>query len=576
MNIPECRGTAVIFLSTQCPISRSSIPVLKKLHTTYRKQGVPLYGVICSPGVTRAEALQHRTEFAIDFPIIFDTSGELRRLLQPTHAPQAFVISSKGRILYSGQIDDRFSDIGQRRDAARTHYLKEALQATIEGHKVPIPKTTPVGCRLEELPTPSNTTLVTYHRDIAPILSAQCAACHRDGEAAPFTLLSYDDACQHAAQIVEVTQSRFMPPWHPTPGFGHFQNERRLTDHQITLIQQWVAAGKPAGNPADEPPRATFTTGWQLGEPDLVLRMDQAFALSESGPDVHQHFVLATGIKRNRLVSAVEFRPGNPRVVHHACFYVDDTGSARKLDAEQAGFGYGGFVGPGFPNTGALRSWLPGMSPQRLPDGMGQPLAGESDLVLEIHYQRSGKPETDQSTVGIYFAPPTAKQAVAELQVMNKSLVIPAGEKRHRHIASYTLPQAATLLDAAPHLHLLGREMKATATKPDGTIVPLIWIENWDFNWQGQYLYVTPVSLPEGTRIDVEAWFDNSAENPLNPHSPPQTVTWGEQTQEEMAICHFRYVCNSPQELWRMNQHHAAYSQDQHRQYEQMLKTVQK
>lgn len=572
----NCQATAIVFLSTECPISRSYLPLLKKLSAQYHKHGMSLYGVISAPGVTRAAALQHREEFALDFPVIFDASGELRRLLQPTHAPQAIVISVKGKVLYSGRIDDRYSQVGQRRDQARVHDLRDALQSTLEGRKVPASVTTPVGCRLEDLPAAATDMAVTYHRDIAPILYAQCADCHREGEAAPFTLLSYDDACRHAAQMVDVTQSRFMPPWHPEPGFGHFQNERRLTDQQIAMIQRWVQAGKPAGNPADEPPRPRFTPGWQLGTPDLILKMDEAYALSEAGPDVHQHFVLPTGIKRNRLVAAVEFRPGNPRVVHHACFYVDDTGSARKLDAKQTDVGYGSFVGPGFANTGALRSWLPGMSPQRLPEGTGQPLKGDSDLVLEIHYQRSGKPETDQSTVGIYFAPTSARHEVAELQVMNKALIIPAGEKRYRHLASYTLPAAATLLDAAPHLHLLGREMKAIATKPDGTVVPLIWIKHWDFNWQGQYLYVNPVALPQGTRIDVEAWYDNSAENPLNPHSPPQAVSWGEQTHEEMAICHFRYHCGTPQDLRAMNQHHASYCHDQQRQYDQMRKTAQK
>jgi len=570
------QATVVVFLSVECPISRSYLPHLKTLSEQYQKHGVSLYGVISAPGVTRGEAQQHREEFSIDFPVVFDASGELRRLLQPTHAPQAFVISIKGKVLYSGRIDDRYSQVGERREQARVQDLKDAIQSTIEGRKVPNPLTQPVGCRLEDAPALEAHTAVTFYRDIAPILYAQCADCHRAGEAAPFPLLCYNDACRHAAQIVEVTQSRFMPPWHPAPGFGHFQNERRLTDNQIALIRRWVAAGKPAGQVADEPPLPRFTPGWQLGEPDVVLKMPEAFALSEAGPDLHQHFVIPTGIQRNRLVSAIEFRPGNPRIVHHACFYVDDTGAARKLDARQSDIGYGSFVGPGFANTGALRSWLPGMSPQRLPAGMGQPLKGDSDLVLEIHYQRSGKPETDQSTVGIYFAPPTARQAVAELQVMNKSLMIPAGVERHRHVATYTLPMAATLLDAAPHMHLLGQEMQAKATRPDGTVVPLIWIKDWDFNWQGQYIYATPVALPKGTRIDVEAWYDNSAENPLNPHSPPQTVCWGEQTHEEMGICHFRYVCETPQDMRTMNQHHANYCQDQQRQYEQMLKTAQK
>jgi hypothetical protein len=187
--------------------------------------------------------------------------------------------------------------------------------------------------------------------------------------------------------------------------------------------------------------------------------------------------------------------------------------------------------------------------------------------VLEVHYQRSGKPETDRSTVGIHFANASARQLVGEVQVMNKVLEIPAGAARHRHHASYTLPVDATLLDAAPHMHLLGREMKATATHPDGTVTPLIWIRNWDFNWQGQYLYADPVRLPGGTRIDVDAWYDNSAQNALNPHSPPQTVCWGEETTDEMGVCHFRYTCDTREDLITMNAHYVAYSVEQQQRY---------
>lgn len=564
----DCRGTAVIFLSTECPISNNALPTLKRLAARFRQSGVEFIGVISGQAVSRTAAVRHRDEFGIPFPVVFDASNELRRLLRPTHTPQVIVVSRAGSILYSGRIDNRYSAVGRGRSEASVHDLRDALLAIVAGRSVDVSVTQPVGCLLESAPAPGGEGAVTFNRDIAPILFTRCSECHRPGEAAPFPLLCYEDASRHALQIAAVTESRFMPPWHPVEEFGHFRNDRRLSGNDVALIRRWVDDGKPEGDAADRLAPPEFQEGWRLGTPDLVLRMEEPFALEADGPDVHQHFVLPTGLRRNRLVAAVEFRPGNPRVAHHACFYVDNTGAGRRLQERFPDVGYGSFVGPGFSNVGALRSWLPGMSPQRLPDGSGQPLHAHSDLVLEIHYQRSGKAETDQSMVGIHFAEPSARQLVCEIQVMNKSLVIPAGAARHRHQATYTLPVDATLLDAAPHMHLLGREMKATATLPDGTVEPLVWIRDWDFNWQGQYLYAEPVRLPRGTRIDVAAWYDNSAQNPLNPHSPPRAVGWGEQTSDEMGVCHFRYTCDSLEALEEMNSHYLRYAADQQRGYE--------
>jgi hypothetical protein len=295
--------------------------------------------------------------------------------------------------------------------------------------------------------------------------------------------------------------------------------------------------------------------------------MPVPFTIPAEGPDIHQHFVISTGLRTNRLVAAVEFRRGNARVVHHAGFYIDTSGAARRLDEADPDPGYGSFAGPGFDNMGSLRSWLPGMTPRRLPPGTGMPLPAHSDVVIEIHYQCSGKEETDQSSVGLHFASANSRQMVSEIQVMNKDLEIPAGAARHKHRASFTLPVDATILDACPHMHYLGREMRATATHPDGKVVPLVWIRDWDFNWQGQYLYRDPLRLPKGTRIDVDAWFDNSESNKLNPHSPPQTVRWGEQTREEMALCHFFYTCDTLAEMQTLNDAWARYAREQHRVY---------
>jgi hypothetical protein len=390
---------------------------------------------------------------------------------------------------------------------------------------------------------------VSYTRDIAPILQANCMNCHRDGEVAPFPLTSYQDAAKRARQLADVTQSRFMPPWKPEHGFGRLAGERRLTDRQLELLDRWADAGAPEGDPADLPAAPKFAEGWLLGEPDVVVKVPEAFSVPAGGRDVFRNFVVPLSVDSDKLVAAVEFRPGNRRVVHHALFFLDSSGAARQKDAADPGPGYSSFGGPGFLPSGALGGWAPGGTPQVLPEGMGRLLRKGSDLVIQVHYHPSGKPETDQSTVGIHFVKSLPQKIVAGMMVFDRALDIPAGADRHPMARSYTIPADVTLIGLTPHMHLLGREMKVTATFPDGRVENLIWIKDWNFNWQDQYLLERPLRLPKGTRLDVSATYDNSDKNPLNPNTPPRRVTWGEQTTDEMFICFVLVTTDRPQDL---------------------------
>lgn len=538
-----------VFLSIDCPISNGYLPELNRLAQRYRSNGVEFYGVISDRLVSRAAAVRHSDEFQVRFPVLFDASCALQRQLGPTHTPHAFVVNSQREVMYEGAIDDTYAKLGERRQRASAPYLRDAILAVVSGRPQPVKSTTPVGCHMEAPTASAATAAVTYSRDIAPIINANCTECHRPDQAAPFALQTYEDVSRHARQIVEVTRSQFMPPWKPAADFGHFRNERRLTEAEIALLEVWASSGKAEGPANDLPAEQVFVDGWQLGEPDLILEMNDAFEVPAEGADIHQYFVLPTRLRKDRLVAAVEFRPGARRVVHHAAFFLDTHGRGRELDAADPGSGYRGFGSPGFEHQGTLRSWLPGMTPRRLPEGTGRLIPRNSDIVVEVHYHCRGTIEHDQFQVGIYYAPLSARQPVVEMQVLNKELKIPAGASRHHHQASYVLPVDTTLLDVVPHMHLLGREMKVTATLPGGETRDLVWVKDWDFNWQSQYTYVEPISLPRGTRLQVDAWYDNSADNALNPSSPPVDVYWGIESTDEMDICHFHCTCRSLPEI---------------------------
>jgi mono/diheme cytochrome c family protein len=554
-----CKAVAVVFLGTECPISNGALPALNRMHEAYAEKGVEFYGVAAEPGVTRERALAHQEEFQIGFPVLFDGSGMLRRALAATRVPQAFVLSAEGRVLYSGKIDDRHAAPGRKRPAARNAWLGLALQAAVAGRAVAMPLTEPVGCLLEEAPAESPAASTSFARDVAPIMVAHCADCHHERGAAPFPLVRYEEVVRHGRQIVELTGSLAMPPWKPVAGFGSFRNERRLSSAEIQTLRRWVEEGMPEGDARDLPPPPEFGEGWQLGQPDLVLRMPQEFEVPADGPDLYQYFVIPTEAAVHRLVSAVEFRPGNPRVIHHATMFFDTTGTARRLDQEDPGPGYARFGGPGFPGSGGLGGWGPGATSHRLPRGMGRLMRAGADLVMQVHYHPIGKPQRDRSEVGVYFAPPSAGQLVGEIVVANMKLAIPAGKARFRHVARYELPCDVTLIDVTPHMHLLGREISATALLPGGAVEKLVRIDDWDFNWHDHYVFREPLRLAHGTIIEVECVYDNSAANPRNPHSPPRKVHWGEQSTEEMGVCFFEFTTDRFEDYVRVIEENDAY-----------------
>lgn len=384
---------------------------------------------------------------------------------------------------------------------------------------------------------------VTYTKHIAPILFENCATCHRPGEVAPFSLLTYADAKRRASQLAEVTESKYMPPWLPVDGHGEFAGSRKLTDSQIKMIRIWADAGAPEGNPADLPPPPKFVDGWALGEPDLIVKMPEKYSLRAEGKDVFRVFVIPLELAEDKYVTAVDYRPSNRKILHHALLFTDTAKQARKLDEQdkEPGYGQGRAGGLGFLPSGGLGGWAPGVTPRHLPDGVARILHKGADLVVQVHFHPSGKVEEEQSQIGLYFAKKEPQRLAFSLPkgMRRSQLDIAPGTKDFTLTDTFTLPLEAQLVGIFPHAHLLCKEIKVDATLPNGTKQPLIWIKDWDWNWQDEFHYDKVLKLPAGTRIDQKYVFDNSADNPRNPNNPPKRVTWGEQTADEMAITFF-------------------------------------
>ena len=381
---------------------------------------------------------------------------------------------------------------------------------------------------------------VTFNRDVAPIVFRNCAPCHRPGEVGPFSLLSFQDVRKRARLIAAVTGRRYMPPWLPEAGFGEFLGERRLSGEQIETIAEWVRQGAPQGAASDLPPPPRFSAGWPLGQPDLVVAMPEPYTLPAAGTDVFRNFVLPVPLEGVRYVKALEIRPGNKRVVHHANVLVDRARSTRRLDAQDPEPGFPGMdlrlESDVFDPDSHFLFWKPGTAPFLEPDDMAWRLDNGTDLVLNMHLQPSGKPEPIRAAIALYFTDRAPTRFPMLLQLENDAaLDIPAGAKDFAVGDELELPLDVDVLGVYPHAHYLGKQLEGLATLPDGTKKWLIRIPHWDLNWQAVYRYREPVFLPKGTTVSLRYTYDNSADNVFNPNNPPRRVLGGNRATDEMA-----------------------------------------
>ncbi|MGA2882324.1 MAG: thiol-disulfide isomerase [Bryobacteraceae bacterium] len=382
-----------------------------------------------------------------------------------------------------------------------------------------------------------------FYKDVLPILQQHCQECHRPGEIAPMPFLTYSDTRPWAKAMREQTIARKMPPWFADAAYGHFANDRSLSQTQIDTIAAWVNRGAPAGDPKDAPPPRQWPQGWNIGTPDAVFEMPSAFSIPAAGAVDYQYLILPTHFTEDRWVQKVEVRPGDRSTVHHAVVYIREPGS-KWLEGEPRETAFSVPIAKGFTTSDILMVYTPGNSFDDWKPGIAKRIKAGSDLVLQMHYTARGKAAEDRTRIGIIFAKQAPQQAVLSLQMSNDRFVIPPGDSNYRVQVSGTLPNDALLISMFPHMHLRGKAFEYLITEPNGHVETLLKVNHYDFQWQLNYRLAEPRLLKAGTHLTWVGYFDNSPNNPGNP-DPTAEVRYGEQSWEEMMIGFFDVVVDA-------------------------------
>ena len=631
MSAAQKKASLLLFLLPDCPVSNAYAPEIKRICSDYEPRGVGVFVVHADPDLTAEEAKKHAQEYQLPCPVLLDPTHVLVKWTGATMAPEAAVVGPDGKVLYLGRIDDLFVDYGKRRARAQatrfaqrarrrsrgqsradagsqTHRLPSSGSEKIAALAIPWLKGTEMRfcvvafaslClaapgmarrrRQGKPPAP------TYSKEVVTILHEQCVICHRPGEAAPFSLLTYEDAKKRGKLIGHVTQSKQMPPWKADPSDVPFRNERRLKDEQIAVLQRWVEAGMPEGDKAQVPPLPSFAQGWPLGKPDLVVKMPKHYKVAAEGRDVYRNFAISLGLQEDKWVKAIDFRPSAPSVLHHSLFFIDPTGTAAQKEAESGEVGTRGDMGGGQQGrqgagqaanllsrlrggllgggdlsargAAGLGGWAVGGQARQLPDGLAYKLPKGSDLILSTHFHPSGKTEEECSTVALYFADKPPVQRFMGIQVPGlfgalSGINIPAGKKDYTIEGSFELPVNIKAFGVSAHAHYLAKDFKLTATLPDGKTKTLLSISDWDFAWQEQYQFRDFQMLPKGTMLKLKITYDNSADNPHNPTDPPKRVRWGRESTDEMGSMSLMVVAAKEEDFPKLQAAYRRHIQD--------------
>lgn len=563
-DFKDKKAIAIVFLSFDCPVSNSYCKPLADMAVQFGKYGVAFLGVTVNDEDTPAKVAKLAKEYALPFPVVPDPKLHAADALKAEVTPEVFLLDSNFVLRYRGRIDNGYYARLKHKPVTENN-LQQALGELLSGRPLSVKATEAIGCSIARPEKRPVTGDVTFYRDVLPILQNNCQTCHRPGEVGPFSLMTYRQAVNWADDIKTFTHNRHMPPWKPTEG-PSFYNERKMSERDIAILAKWVDSGTPAGDKSDAPPPRKFPEGWMLGTPDLILTPSEEFTLGATGRDLFRCFVMPTNLPEGVYVTAVEVRPSNPRIVHHALLFVDAGGEGRKLEQKareskdetdadhpdgkkyDIGPGYTVAMGVGFIPQGGLSGWAPGNMPRFLPEGTGYYLPKGADVVMQVHFHRNGRVEKERPKIGLYFAKkPVAHRYQGGIMagtngaqgIFRLLFTIPAGDENFKLTGEAWATGDFKLHSIMPHMHLLGKQIKVTMTPPDGKQTTLIAIKEWDYNWQESYFFKEPIDVKAGTHFQVEAIYDNSSKNPNNPFNPPRRITYGEQTTNEMCFVFF-------------------------------------
>ncbi len=524
-DFADSKCLVVAFLGIECPLAKLYGPRLQALAKEYEPQGVKFLAINANQQDSIAEIAAYVKQHGIEFPILKDPGQKVADQFGAARTPEVFVLNPLGVVLYRGRVDDQYV-VGVQRNAPQREDLRKALDEVLAGKSVSVARTEPIGCLIGRVRTAKSDSSVTYSQQVARILQAHCVECHRPGEIGPFPLLTYDDAQGWGDMIAEVVSDRRMPPWHADPAHGKFSNDRSLSAEDRETLLTWVKNGCPEGDRSQLPPERKFTEGWQLTKvPDLVVEMrDKPYAIPASaGPNglSYQNFTVNPKITTDKWVSEMEVIPGNRAVVHHIIVYVQPQGKQP-----------GGQV--------FLCAYVPGTRPKPLAAGYAKKIKAGSWLRFQVHYTPNGSTQEDQSKVGLIYADPkTITHQVLTTEVNNHKFTIEPGLDNQTFTAvSQPSPIDVTMMSMSPHMHLRGKSFKYELELPDGKRQTLLDVPKYDFNWQTSYRLAEPLTIPAGAKLHCTAVYDNSANNPANP-DPTKTVTWGDQSWDEMMLGYF-------------------------------------
>jgi mono/diheme cytochrome c family protein len=525
------KAVVLAFLGTECPVSNLYLPGLLELEKKYRSQQVLFLAIYPNEYEDLDQVAAHAYDRDVPFLVLKDMGQHLAGSLGVRRVPSVAVLDGDFNLRYRGRIDDRYG-VAFRRPKASREDLSLALQEVLAGKQVSVPETQSDGCLIGTPREAAGQAEVTYSQHVARILQKRCQDCHRPGEAAPFSLLTYDDALRHARMIKEVTTQRRMPPWHADPRYGKFTNERRLTSAEIETLAAWVDGGKRRGDDKDLPPAVDWPTGWKFGKPDIVFTMPEEFEVPAEGSLPYQHYYVETGFTEDRWVQKAEARPGAPSVVHHVVIYLLQEGQKKPFSNDG--------------NMSVLVGWAPGDLGLDCPPDTALRIPKGARLMFELHYTPNGKKVKDRSSVGITFAKAPPRFEMMMNSFANESISLPPQDPHYKAEAVWRIRADARILSFTPHMHWRGKDYRYEVIYPDGRREVLLSVPRWDFNWQNVYSFREPVKLPTGSKVYSVAHWDNSRNNPYNP-DPGKQVKFGLQTWEEMMVGWVAYVWERPE-----------------------------